>query len=150
MIDEVKQLLNKEFEEIVSSSDSLKLLRVYSKLYLHGGQPKTCTDSQRSYFIQLQINGIMKAEEFEQLNKRTCKPKWVGLKFIPSQGRHFSNEFITDLQATTLLQKGILKESDFEKLPALYLEEKEIEKQIIEEEQIEPVKAKPRKPKTKK
>lgn len=148
MFSELKNLLQKDFEDIIKSSDSLQLLRFYSILYLNGAQPKTCTQSQREYFTQLQLNGIMKAEQYDEINKRTCKPKWVGLKFIPSQGRHFSNEFITDIQATGLLQKGVLKESDFIVLPDLYLEEKEIEKQIIEEEKIEIPKVK--KPKAKK
>ncbi len=141
MLSGLQELLKKDFGEIISSPDSLKLLKYYSILYLNGGQPKTCEASQREYYTQLQLTGIMKAEQYEEINKRTCKPKWVGLKFIPSQGRHFSNEFITDIQATQLLEKGVLKESDFEVLPNLYLEEKEIEKQIIEEEkEIKPKK----------
>ena len=149
MIAELKELLNKDIRDIISSPDSLKLLKFYSILYLSGAQPRTCEKSQREYYSQLQKDGIMKAEQYEEINARTCKPKWNGLKFIPSQGRHFSDKFITDIQATDLLQKGILKESDFIELPKLYVEEKEIEEQILKE-QSEIVEPKQRKPRTKK
>ena len=151
MVSEVRELINKEFEEIINSSDSLKLLKYYSLLYMNGAQPRTCTKSQREYYTKLKIDGIMKAELYEEIKARTCKPKWKGLKFIPSQGRHFSNEFITDKQATSLLEKGVLKESDFIKLPDLYLEEKEIEAKILAEEKAaKKEEPKELKPKTKK
>jgi hypothetical protein len=117
IIDDVKEVLNTPFEKVVSTPLSLKLLSCYSKLYLCGGQPRTCTNSQRNYYQQLLKNGIEMAKKFEQAKNRTCKPAWKGLKYIPATARHWNSEFLSDDEASMLLKKGFVKESDFEVLP---------------------------------
>lgn len=63
----------------------------------------------------------------DEIQKRTCKPNWGkgctdnnGLKFIHAEGRHYSSIYITDEQATSLLKRGLLNESDFDVLPEGY------------------------------
>jgi hypothetical protein len=51
----------------------------------------------------------------ENLKNRTCKPNFVGLKFI--SGDHYAAEFLTDEQAIYLLNKGYVKENEFDILP---------------------------------
>jgi len=123
MINDIKQIINLSFEEVVASSLSLKLLDCYSKLYLCGGQPKTCARSQRQYYCQLIKNGIEMAQKFEEAKNRTCRPNWgtpqkPGIKYIPDTGRHWNSELLTDKEAQMLLDKGYVKSTDFEILPA--------------------------------
>lgn len=115
LADEVNELINSDVEEIIKSSASLDLLKIYSILYLNGAQPRTCASSIRNYYFELKKTGIMKAEKLEAIKNRTCKPKWNGLRLI--NGDHFSNEWITDEEAIKLLQRGYLNESDFDVLP---------------------------------
>ena len=63
----------------------------------------------------------------DELKNRTCKPNWGkgctddnGLKFIHKEGRHYSSLYITDEQALSLLNRGLLNESDFDVLPEGY------------------------------
>lgn len=84
----------------------------------------------------------------DELNKKTHTVNVKGIMYIGKPYcKHFDLENLTDKEATDLLQSGWLKESQFNDLPGLYNEEKEIEKQIKKEEKE---KAKPKaKPKAK-
>jgi len=69
----------------------------------------------------------------DEAKNRTCKPNWgkgctnnIGLKFIHKEGNFYSSEHITDDQAVSLLNRGLLHESDFDVLPEGY--EKPLEK----------------------
>lgn len=128
MVSEVKELISMDVEAIISSPTSLKLLNCYSKLYLNGDQPRGCAASQRNYYRELCLTGITKAMDYEKIKNRTCKPAWNGLMFIHAEARHYNNEYITDEQAITLLERGHLKEKDFIKLPDGYLKNEPIEK----------------------
>jgi hypothetical protein len=122
MID-LKELLKKEVEEIISSTDSLALLKYYSDLYLNGSEPRTCEKSLRKYYSQLKKDYQMK----KQVIERTCVPAFEGRKYIPGVFNknkelvgghlHIMSHLITDEMATDFLKKGILKEKDFKVLP---------------------------------
>ena len=128
MIEIVKNLIGREVEEIISSPLSLQLLKVYSYLYLHGAQPRTCAKSQRKYYQQLKINGIELATKYDKAMARTCKPRWRGLRFIRKIASHVSSENITDEQAIKYLESGVLRSEDFEILPATFqIEEIKVE-----------------------
>jgi len=58
-----------------------------------------------------------KATHADAVKTRVCRPKWKGLKFIPKLARHFNDEWITDAEATSLLDAGFLKPEDFTVLP---------------------------------
>lgn len=152
MIEQVKYLLSKSVEEIISSTDSVKLLDCYSKLYLCGGQPRWCERSQREYYTELTKTGLKMAEKLEAAKTRTCIPAFEGLRFVmhPTNGHyHINSEFLTDEQAMELLKLDVLKEDQFKKLPdAYYIEvcKKDPEtKEPIEE--IKEVKKRGRQPK---
>lgn len=117
MVEEIREILSKDVEEVIGSSLSLKLLSCYSELYLNGAQPKTCSESQRQYYQQLSKNGIKMAEIAEEKKSRVCKPAWNGVRYLPQMARHYNSELITDDEAKTLLKKKVLVESDFEVLP---------------------------------
>lgn len=135
MINEVKEIISKDFEEIYTSSLSLRLLDIYSKLYLNGSQPKYCKASQLSYYNRLLVDGINKAIIMDDVLKKTHKTDKVGLMYVGKPFcKHYDLANMTDKDATNLLQSGWLKEKDFSKLPDLYKEEKEVEKQILAEE----------------
>lgn len=120
MIKLVLEVLAHDFGEVIDSPLILKLLSVYSKLYLNGAQAKLCESCHRKYYNELQKTGIMKAQEFEAVKTRTCKPKWRGLKYINKLAKHFNNDLITDETAIKLLNEGHLNENDFVKLPDGY------------------------------
>jgi len=58
------------------------------------------------------------AQKFDEAKTRTCKPAWKGLKYIPPTARHWNSELVTDKEAEYLLEKGYVKPTDFEVLPA--------------------------------
>lgn len=123
----VTRLLSMEVEAIMASTASLDLIRCYSFMYLGGAQPRGCEASQRRYYTELNLTGLQKAKEMDELQKRTCKPNWGkgctndnGLKFIHKEGRHYSSLYITDEQAISLLTRGLINESDFDVLPEGY------------------------------
>jgi hypothetical protein len=117
MIEDIKEVLNKSFEEVAASSLVLKLLSVYSKLYLNGGQPAHCSACMRDYYSQLKKNGMELAQLYLEAKNRTCKPKANGIVYIASTARHWNSELITDKDAIYLLEGKHMKPSDFEILP---------------------------------
>lgn len=118
MTEQVREVLDKSFEEVNASSLILSLLSIYSKLYLNGAQPGTCGACHRDYYNQLKNNGMELAKQYEEAKNRTCKPSWNGIKYINATARHWNSELLTDKEATNLLEKGFLKSSDFSILPA--------------------------------
>ncbi len=140
LINDLEDILSKTVEEVINSSLSLKLLNLYSKLYLNGEQPRWCASCQRDYYSQLQREGHLKIKEMEEIEKRTCVPAWNGLKYIHKAGRHYNNEIITDTQAIDLLERGFLTEQDFTKLPEGYNPEdaKVVQEILNEEEKVKP------------
>lgn len=132
MLEKLNLILSKDFEEIVNSSISLTLLEIYSKYYLSGGQPRTCRQSQLSYYQTIIKD---KTKLIEAMTEKTNICKLKGLKYIPKPlCKHYDLENLTDKEASMLLEKGWLKESDFEKLPVQYVEDKKVEAEIIAEE----------------
>lgn len=119
MIEKVKNVINSTFEEVNSSSLVLDLLDCYSKLYANGAQLGGCSLCLRDYYSQLKKNGIEMAKKYEEVQKRTCVPAWVGLKYIPKAAKHFSNEWITDEEALMLLNIEALTEEDFKVMPQI-------------------------------
>lgn len=126
-VERVTNLLSKNVEVIIASTDSLELLRCYSTLYMDGRQCRSCANSQRDYYQHLSLTGLQKAKEMDEIKARTCQPNWGkgctndnGLKFIHAEGNHYSSLHITDAQAISLLNRGLLNESDFDVLPEGY------------------------------
>ena len=154
MLKDVEILISKSVGEVLKSPDlTLKLLRVYSKLYLHGAAPGYCERSIRMYHEKLKSDGMFKVNENLKVAQRTCLPKWKGNRYYTAIHTHVSAENLTDEEAVKLLEAGILKSSDFEKLPEGYGAKKKatepepkIEAEPVKEIVKEPVKAaKPKK-----
>jgi hypothetical protein len=144
--EDLKLILSKTFEEVAKSQDVLlKMLYLYSTLYLSGQPAAWCEYCQHDYYTTLKKEGMEKIAELEEIQKRTCIPAWTGLKYIHKSGRHFNNELITDVQAIDLLERGFLSETDFIKIPEGFNpEDAKIVQEIIEEEKVK-VPRKPRK-----
>jgi hypothetical protein len=138
MLEQLNRLLKMDVEEIISSEHSLTLINIYSKLYLNGGQPKTCAASQRKYYANLKKDYKMAKEKL----KRTCIPNWEGRKYIPGVFKkgvlvaghlHIMGASLTDEKAKELLKQRALKEKDFIRLPGEKVEEVEYtEKDILD------------------
>lgn len=129
--EEVNEILKYDIREIIASPLIVKLLSLYSKLYLNGGQPSSCEKCIKKYYQEIIQNGIKKAEIMEEIKKRTCVPNWNGLMYIQKAARHFNDKLITDEQAINFLERGILEEKNFKTLPAGY--KKMTEKEIIDD-----------------
>ena len=141
MLDRVSKLINHELGDVLSSPVlSKELLLLYSVLFLAGAQPSFCAQCQKKYYQKLKTQGIMKAKEYESIKKRTCKPAWHGLMYINKMARHYNSELITDEQAIELLNKKLLKESNFEKLPENYKKEAKKTESVQEVKQVEQTK----------
>lgn len=126
LVQDVKNILSTDVEEVISTSMSLNLLRCYSVIYLNGAQPKTCAKSQRQYYNQLKINGLEMAQKKEETTERTCVPAWKGIKYVgqvKKEGKivfahgHINPDTLTDKEAKRLLDLGVLKKTDFKVLP---------------------------------
>jgi hypothetical protein len=124
-MDNIKLLAGLSFDAIKQSGEyTLLLLKTYSKYFLNGGQPSTCTGCMKDYHNKI----IMKKDILEKVAKRTLIPSWNGIKYVPSvmkSGKlvtihqHINSKFLTDEKAIELLKSGALKESDFAKLPEM-------------------------------
>lgn len=115
MIHRVHEIINTDLKEILGTEKSLQLLKIYSALYLGGGQPRFCSASQTKYYNELKANGMEKAIIFEEVKNRTLIPNWNGLLYTANQA--YSSEYMTDKQACKLLDAGTIKEKMFVKLP---------------------------------
>lgn len=120
MVEKVKYLLSRSIEEIISSSDSIDLIRCYSQIYQNGAQCGWCSASQNRYYKRLKQDGIIMAQKYEEIKKRTCVPAWKGNRYVPATGKHWNSEFITDEDAIYLLTEGHITEEKFTKLPEGY------------------------------
>ena len=117
MLADVRKILDKDFDEIKTSSLSLLLLKVYSKLYLAGAQPRTCESAMLNYYKRLKKDGLIMAQKNEEkthkLKKNIKGLKYVGKPFC----KHFDLENLTDKEAISLLKLGVMKENQFDILP---------------------------------
>lgn len=150
MLERVKTLLSKDFAEIKSSALSLELLKVYSALYMCGGQPRSCEKSMHSYFKQLQKDGIKKAKDMKEITN-VCNKKGIVYVSNPMH-KHVNFEQLSDTDAISLLKIGVLKKEDFAKLPDGYEHPKQAKQTAKSEEPKEEAKtaARPKqKPKVK-
>jgi hypothetical protein len=144
MVKELDLIISMNVEEVINSSHSATLLKLYSICYLGGKQPRACAASQRKYYNQLKKNYKMSKEKLEKTHvlvheKRfyidPVKEKKTG-KLI---GGHFHihPNFLTDEQARKYLKSGELSKEDFIKLPDEKKEEKpepvEYSKEMLKE-----------------
>ena len=114
----------------------LPFLKLYSFVYLHGGQPSGCGKVQRGYWHQFFERNNYK-ELLDMINKsvnRTCVPAWKNIKFFVKLGKHVSANLLTDEQAIEYLEKGIMSESDFLTLPKMPVKETIVEEQTGEQD----------------
>lgn len=141
-----------DVESIISSPASLELIRCYSKLYSNGNPCPSCAAAQRGYYEALKQDGIEKANLYNKVMTRTCKPKFKGIVQISKYGM-VNAETMTDEVALYLLNNKLLTESYFEKLPEGYKVEKEIEpvNEVVETTKVaETAQPKQRRSRTKK
>ncbi len=119
MVEDVQKILSADIQEILKSPELSKmLLKCYSVLYLNSNPPRFCEKSQRQYYNQLKINGIMRAKETNK--KKTCVALWKGLRWVSSMRVHLNAATINDEQAIKALVGGHLTDSDFDVLPEDY------------------------------
>ena len=135
MVQEIEEILSKPVKEVINSPLSLTLLKIYSTLYLGGGQPRWCERSQTSYYNQLATDGLEKAKQMENSGvlERTCELKPDMLIYVSSLAMHITKSNITDRIACEGLTKGFLKESQFIKLPDCWLNKDEVKEPIKNE-----------------
>jgi len=121
-------------DEVLGDPVALRsLLILASALLLGGGQPAMCNSCLRDYYFQI-INNFEKLNQnYQTMKNRTCKPKWVGIKYV--KGALYDSATITDEQALSALANGYLTEDDFEVLPE-QPKDKEIE--LIDEQTAKP------------
>ena len=70
------------------------------------------------------------------MEKKTNISNFNGMPYFHILGKHVTNETLTDKDAIILLQKGILKESDFTKLPDGYVSRETIQENINIDENV--------------
>jgi len=123
LAERVNILLSKNPEDVISSGNTQEIRDIYSALF-KCNTLRTCDNSARQYFFEIYLSHKQKLKEMEEIKARTCKPNWGkgctdnnGLKFIHAEGNHYSSLHITDTQAISLLNRGLLNESDFDVLP---------------------------------
>jgi hypothetical protein len=140
MVKDLDMIMKMSIEEIISSTHSLTLLKIYSKLYLNGGQPRTCAASMRKYYSEIKKNYEMAKE----ILNRTCVPKFTGRIYCPGvfkeiDGKkvliaghvHISPDHLTDEMASKYLEQGVLKKKHFLVLPGESNELKEYTKEDL-------------------
>lgn len=141
IIEIVEKIKNARFEDIINSDLAVNLLYAWSQLFNNGQEPSWCVKCMRRYYSEIILHGTEMAKNLEEAKERTCIPSWNGNKYIHRAGRHYSNVYITDKQAIELLEKNLINESDFEKLPDGYISKKVIptNTETIEEKKVEEI-----------
>jgi hypothetical protein len=141
IIEIVEQIKKERFEDIINSDLSVNLLWAWSQLFNNGQEPSWCVKCMRRYYSEITLHGTEMAINLEEAKQRTCIPNWNGNKYIHRAGRHYSNVYITDKQAIDLLEKNLINESDFIKLPDGYISKntKPVNVEIIEEKKSEEI-----------
>lgn len=126
LTERVNNLLSNNPEAIIASGNTQEIRDIYGILF-RCSNLRTCDNSARQYFYEIYLNRKQKIKEMEEIEARTCIPNWGkgctnnnGLKYIHSEGTHYSSLYITDSQAVSLLTRGLLNESDFDVLPDGY------------------------------
>ena len=121
MRNDLNKIVNSKFSDIEKSGElTLLLLSLYSQLFLNGAQPSTCGKCMRDYHIKI-INKGLQIIEFMENKTNILKD---GLHYVRVESKHFSNDNLSDEKAIYLLEKGLIKESNFLTLPKGYKEEK--------------------------
>lgn len=116
-------------DEVLGDPVALRsLLILASALLLGGGQPAMCNSCLRDYYYQIINNYEKLNQNYQTMKNRTCKPKWVGIKYV--KGALYDSATITDEQALSALANGYLTEADFETLPE---QPKEQEIELVDE-----------------
>jgi hypothetical protein len=116
MEDHYNKIRELSVDEVLGDPVALRsLLILASALLLGGGQPAICNSCLRDYYYQIVNNYEKLNKNYQTMKNRTCKPKWVGVKYV--KGALYDSETITDEQALSALKNGYLTEKDFEKLP---------------------------------
>jgi len=121
MVEDVRLILSMDVSEVIASEVSLKLIRCASKLYYNGRVVGCCSSSQQQYYQMLKQNGILLANKYDMVIKRTCVPTRDGITDRKGVGL-INWQMVDDEQATEMLIEGHFKEEDFTKLPEMYLE----------------------------
>lgn len=89
---ELEKLLDSRVQDILSDPALLiPMLKYYSRIYLGGGAPATCSASHRRYYIRLKQDGIQRLEKIMQ-RKYHLKPG----KFIQLSGEVYNEGNLTD------------------------------------------------------
>lgn len=130
MLNDIQEILSKDVKEVINSPLSIKLLKIYSTIYLGGAQPRWCAKSQTSYYNQIAIDGIKKLNAMKDILNRTCELKPDMMIFSSQLAIHITNANITDRIACEGLTKGFLKESQFIKLPDCWVNKNEVKEPI--------------------
>lgn len=140
-----KELSERSFSEIKQDERLLlSFLKLYSICYLNGVAPNWCEKCQQEYFIQFKhdhrLNIInTKINHYMEVQNRTCKPAWNGLKYIRQTAQHWNDKTLTDSEAIYLLENNFILENQFIVLPEEWINRN---KQIVNETiQIRPRKA---------
>ena len=136
MVQEIELILSKDAREVIKSPLLLPiLLKVYSTLYLGGGQCRWCEKSHISYYNEIAADGLKKLYKMEKSGvlTRTCELKKDICTFSSALQIHITHSNITDWLACEGLTKGFLKESQFIKLPDCWLNKDEVKEPIKEE-----------------
>ena len=140
MREQLEILIKMNARAVIESPEHyLKLLRLYSNLFLNGKQPNWCSRCAYTYYEELKKHGYERIKFYEM---KTCKlnPDKIYHVRVGNAIMTYSDANMDDKTALELIEKGAIKESEFIVLP----QKTSNEPQNIEE--IKPVKQrKPRK-----
>ena len=121
-MDSIEKIKSWSFEDILKDAQmTMILLKTYSALYLNNLRPSTCQSCMRDYYSKISNLSGNELKEKIKMSEKTHKAKFK--KFYSTTAHeHVHPDFLTDAKAISFLKHGILKESDFEKLPEGYEE----------------------------
>jgi hypothetical protein len=121
MIIKFNNIKGLRFEEILKSSTlTLDLLLLASKLLLNGATPRGCSASMLDYYNRI---CTFNDNQILDIMNKTNKLK-AGMLHVPSAGLILSDEHLSDAKAVEYLAKGYISEAHFEVLPAEWVKQK--------------------------
>jgi hypothetical protein len=107
----------------VSDIKANALIWMFDEVYffIFSDRMKGCVRCLDKHLDVLKTKGKTLIMNKLELQKRTCKPNFKGLRYIGGAFHgHYLAETLTDKQAVEMLNAGVLKETDFDVLPEMF------------------------------
>jgi hypothetical protein len=135
-MNEIEKIKSWSFEDIKKDAQmTMLLLKTYSKLYLNNRPPRSCESCMHNYYLEICRLTNEKLNTMVEKLKKTNVGKFKKFYSTIAQA-HVNSDYLSDKDAINYLKHGILKETDFVKLPEGYNVKTEVPETEVPETEV--------------